>query len=441
MSQSSSKIGFTSMVLLGINGIIGSGIFLLPGQVMSIIGSSSLLAYAFVTLIVLTVAWSFAKCAALFNRNGGAFVYAKEAFGSFVGFEIGLMRWVSGMIAWATMAVAFVIALSTLWPEVLQEPVRSLFLLGWIGGLGIINLMGVDWIKPLNNIVTVAKLLPLLLFIFVGIYFLFPIQGNLGGVLPDNLTKGAFGAAALLIFYAFSGFENMVVVAGEMDNPKKNLPIAIMVVVTICSSFYILIQLISMGLMGPQLAGSLTPIADAANLLLGSPGKWFVIIAMLISIGGINICSSFVVPRSGEALANEGMLPAWLAYRSANDIPIWAILLTIALTIIIAMFGSFTQLATISVIARFVQYATTCLAIIVLSKAERMTQGMVMKFVSVAIPLVGLAGMAWLICQASLLQLYWGFGALVLGVPLYFLQKYQMEKFDEQIERSYIQKK
>jgi amino acid transporter len=420
-----SKIGFTSMVLLGVNGIIGSGIFLLPGQVMAITGPGSLLVYGFVTLIVLMIAWCFAKCAALFNRNGGAFVYAKEAFGPFIGFEIGLMRWVVGMIAWATMAVAFVTALSTIWPPALQEPIRSILLFGMIGGLGIINILGINWIKPLNNIVTIAKLLPLLFFIFMGIYFLFPSQLISSSALTLDFNEGALGAAALLIFYAFSGFENLVVVAGEMDNPKKNLPLAVMIVVAICSSIYILIQMISMGVLGVNLSGSVTPIADAADVIWGVTGKWLVMSAMLISIGGINICNSFVVPRSGESLADEGMLPSWIAYRGSHDTPICAILLTITLTATITLFGSFAQLATISVIARFVQYTSTCLAAIVLGRSERKSQGVIRKTIELAIPILGLAGMAWLICQASWIQLVWGFGALAIGVPLYFIQSSQ----------------
>ncbi len=367
------------MILLGVNGIIGSGIFLLPGQVMAITGPNSLIVYFFVTLIVLMIARCFAKCAGLFNRNGGAFVYAKEAFGPFIGFEIGLMRWVVGMIAWATMAVAFVTALSTIWAPALHEPVRTVILTCIIGGLGIVNMLGMNWIKPLNNIVTIAKLLPLLFFILTGLYFLFPSQITPPTIMQTDFSEGAFGAAALLIFYAFSGFENLVVAAGEMENPKKNLPIAVMIVVGICSSIYILIQIISMGLLGSNLAGSVTPIADAAYLMWGSAGKWFVMSAMLVSIGGINICNSFVVPRSGEALADEGMLPAWVAYRGANDTPVLAILLTIILTGTIALFGSFTQLATISVIARFVQYSSTCLAALVLGKTERQSQGLLQR--------------------------------------------------------------
>ena len=425
-NDSSSKIGFYSIILLGINGIIGSGIFLLPGQVMALAQQQTLIVYAFISFLVLTIAWSFAKCASFFNKNGGAYIYAKEAFGPFIGFEIGLMRWAVGIIAWATMTVGFATALSTIWPSIIQEPMRSIFIVGIISSLGIINMFGVNWMKPLNNIVTIAKLIPLVGFILVGLFFVdFDLfVPNFSAI---NTEETTFGAAALLIFYAFSGFENLSVVAGEMENPKKNLPIATMLVVAACSLICILIQVISMSFLKADLAQSVTPVADVANMLIGPSGKWFVLAAMLISIGGINICASFVVPRSGEALANDGMLPSWIAYRNSFNTPLFAILLSVVFTILVALFGSFTQLATISVIARFVQYTSTCLAALVLSREERKTQSFFKKVIGIGMPVLGLMGIAWLISQATLSQLYWGFGALFLGVPLYYLNSFQKQ--------------
>jgi len=421
-----SKMGLYSIILLGINGIIGSGIFLLPGEVMALAHHESLLVYGFVTLIVLAIAWSFAKCASFFTRNGGAYVYAKEAFGSFVGFQIGIMRWAVAIIAWATLTVAFATALSTIWPFILKEPTRSILVVGMISSLGLINMLGLKWIKTLNNIVTIAKLIPLLSFVLIGFFF---VKADL--LVPDfssiNSQETAFGAAALLIFYAFSGFENLVVVAGEMENPKKNLPFAVMIVVVICSFIYILIQLISMSILQADLAQSVSPIADVAKILFGASGKWFVVIAMLVSIFGINICQSFVVPWSGEALAIDGMLPEWIGYKNSLNSPICAILVSVIFTILVAFFGTFTQLATISVIARFVQYTSTCLAAIVLGREERKTQNIFKKIIGITIPVLGLLGISWLIFQATLSQLYWGFGALLFGFPLYFLQIYRQK--------------
>ncbi len=141
---------------------------------MGLVGNWSIVVYIFVSLLVLSIAWSFAQCAAIFNRNGGAYVYAKEAFGNFIGFEIGMMRWAVGIISWASFTVGFVTALSTLWPQALQEPMRTIVILSLLGSLGILNIIGINFFKHLNNIVTIAKLIPLVFFVLMGIYFIQP---------------------------------------------------------------------------------------------------------------------------------------------------------------------------------------------------------------------------------------------------------------------------
>ncbi len=415
------QLGFGSMILLGINGIVGSGIFLLPGQVMHVAGMWSIVVYLFVTLLVLAIAWCFAQCAALFSRNGGAYVYAKEAFGDFIGFEIGLMRWAVGIMAWASLAVGLATALSSIWPQALLEPVRSLFIISLLIVLGAINTYGVTLFKHLNNLVTVAKLIPLVLFVMLGALYIEPAHYT--PLQWEGLEMGSFGAASLIIFYAFGGFETLVVAAGEMQNPKKNLPWAVMIVISFCSMLYFLIQLIAIGLLGDHLASSLTPIADAAQILLGDSGKWIVTLTMLISIGGINIYASFITPRSGLALAEDGMIPRWIAERGRFGTPVWAIWLTVGMTGILAIFCDFTQLAIMTVVARFIQYISTCLAVSVLYrrlpvKPTRIKQGLM-----IIIPVISLMGMGWILWQTTFIQILSGSGVLIAGLPLYWLKR------------------
>lgn len=101
------KLGLWSIVLLGINAVIGSGIFLLPGKAMKLMGPGSIWVYVFDMILVMSMALCFAEVSGIFNKNGGPYVYAKEAFGNFIGFEVGIMKWAVGIIAWATMAVGF----------------------------------------------------------------------------------------------------------------------------------------------------------------------------------------------------------------------------------------------------------------------------------------------------------------------------------------------
>lgn len=416
-----SQLGFGSMILLGINGIVGSGIFLLPGQVMHVAGMWSIIVYLFVTLLVLAIAWCFAQCAALFSRNGGAYVYAKEAFGDFIGFEIGLMRWAVGIMAWASLAVGLATALSSIWPQALQEPVRSLFIVSLLIVLGAINTFGVTLFKHLNNLVTVAKLIPLILFVMLGVLYIEPAHYT--PLHWEELEMGAFGAASLIIFYAFGGFETLVVAAGEMQNPKKNLPWAVMIVISFCSLLYFLIQLIAIGLLGDHLASSLTPIADAAQILLGDSGKWIVTLTMLISIGGINIYASFITPRSGLALAEDGMIPRWIAERGRFGTPVWAIWLTVGMTGILAIFCDFTQLAIMTVVARFIQYISTCLAVSVLYRRLPVNPTRIKQGLMIIIPAISLVGMGWILWQTTFIQILSGSGVLIAGLPLYWLKR------------------
>lgn len=419
--EETNRLGFWSMILLGINGIIGSGIFLLPGQVVNLVGNWSIVVYLFVTILVLSIAWCFAQCASLFDRNGGAYVYAKEAFGDFIGFEIGMMRWVIGIIGWASIVVGFVTALSSIWPMALQEPIRSFLILSLVGSLGLLNLYGIKLFKHINNLVTIAKLIPLILFILMGLFY---IQHSHYTPLDwQDLEFESFGSAALVIFYAFSGFETLVVAAGEMKNPKKNLPLVVMLVITFCSFLYFLIHLIAIGLLGEALAESVTPLADSAQLLLGDSGKWFVTVAMLISIGGVNLSASFITPRSGIALAEDGMIPRWIATKSRFGTSVGAIIVTMGLTALFALSGSFAHLIIISVISRFAQYISTCTAVYILHRRLPNPPTGYKLWLLTVIPMIALSGICWLILQATLIQLMWGLGALVLGMPLYWMQK------------------
>lgn len=415
------KFGFWSIVLLGLNGVIGSGIFLLPGKAMAMIGPGSIFVYLFMTLVVMAIAFCFAECAGKFSRNGAAYVYARAAFGEFVGFEVGIMRWAISIIAWAAMAVGFVTALSAVWPAALTEPYKTALILSILIGLGILNILGVQMAKFLNNLVTVGKLIPLLLFIAVGVFY---INGaNFNPMFPRGFELDAFGAAALLIFYAFTGFEALAVAAEDMDNPRKNLPIALMMVMGICSFIYFMVQAVAVGTLGNALASSVAPVADAASACVGPAGKWLVTVGTLISIGGINVASSFISPRSGVALAEDGLVPRRIAELNRFGTPYLAIIITVALAIPVALSGSFAKLAAISVVSRFAQYLPTCLAVIILRAKRSDLQGSFRVPFGPVIPIFASAVSIWLLTKATPEQLYWGLGALLIGVPLYWLQR------------------
>lgn len=426
-TETKNKFGFWSIVLLGINAIIGSGIFLLPNKAFSIIGPASIGVIFFDMLLVVSIALCFAEAGSMFKKNGGPYVYAREAFGDFVGFEVGFMKWAIGIIAWAAMAVAFATALEAVLPAVSNPVVKNSLVVAILVGLGIVNILGVNISKVMNNVITLGKLVPLVLFVAVGIFFI--KGGNFSPVFPGGTyTGGSFGAAALLIFYAFTGFESIAVAAEDMENPQKNIPKAIIVVMLIVSLFYLLIMAVSIGALGPKLANSTTPVADAAGMFMGPIGKSIVAAGTLISIGGINIAASFITPRSGVALAEDGLLPTAIASKGKFGTPTIAIIITVGLAIPLALSGTFDKLAAISVVSRFAQYVPTCLAILVLRKKRPDLEATFRVPFGPVIPIIAVVVSFWILTQATMDKILWGLGGLMVGIPVYLFMKKTIKK-------------
>lgn len=433
--KKSGKFGLFSIILLGINAIIGSGIFLMPGQAYALMGTSSLLVYIFITLLAGSMALCFAEAAGYFKSNGAAYVYVKEAFGNLPGFEVGIMKYVVQLIAWATMAVGFVTALSAIWPAAGKGSTRIVLIVAILVVLGVINYIGVDLTKYIANIATVGKLIPLVLFIAVGIFF---IKGaNFSPFTPAGKPMGisTFSEAAILIFYAFTGFESLATASEDMENPKKNIPKAIVIAICCVSVVYFLIQFVSTGILGGALNGTETPVVDAmSKTLLGSAGGAIVTAGTLISIGGINIAQSFFAPRGCLALGTNHMLPQFVTKKTSWGTPGVAIIITVIITIPIALSGSFTTLAAISVISRFTQYIPTCLAVLVFRK--RKMEGSFKVPFGPVIPILATIVSLWLLFNADMMKLLIGLGALVIGIPLYYLMIYYNKKHGYEFEKS-----
>lgn len=432
------KMGLFSMILLGINSIIGSGIFLLPGNVYTEVGSKSIFVYGLATILVLSITLCFAEAGGMFSKNGGSYVYAKEAFGDFVGFEVGIMSWVIRIISWSTLAVGFATALGLFWPEA-ATTYKNLVASALVIFLGVNSLFGMNNTKVISNVATVGKLVPLILFVAIGVFFIKPEN-----ISQQTASVGMSGIASgiILVFYAFTGFESFVVATGEMENPKKNLPIALLSTLAIVAVMYIAIQLICVGVLGSDLAGNKTPIADASSALLGSFSKTFIGVATLISIFGINIASSIVTPRCGSALAEDGLVPAIIGKTNKNGAPYIAIIISIVLCIPLVLSGSFEQLAVMSVVARFAQYIPTCLSIVVLRKRNDLSSGFRVPFGPV-IPAIAVLGSLWLVQQAFIQDIgkpilenrvIFGLGAMVLAIPLYFIMNKKELKVSQETD-------
>ena len=393
------KFGFWSIVLLGINGIVGTGIFLLPNKAYSIIGSASLGVLLFDAVIAGCIALCFAEAASLFTRNGGPYLYAKHALGDFWAFEVGVLKWIVTVIAWAAMAVGFATALGAAVPALSGDFAKDVISFILIVGLTIVNIFGVNVSKFVNNLITISKLVPLALFIAIGIFF---INGaNFTPVFPqDTYVDGSFAQAAVLLFFAYTGFEVIAIAAEDMKNPKKNLPRAIIMCMLLVSVLYMAILAVSIGVLGSDLANTKAPVQDAFNVIVGPIGMYVVLVGTLISMGGINFAEAYYAPRVATSMAEDGMLPSALAKRNRYNAPYVA--------------------AIVSAVSRFTQYLPTCLAVIIFRRkwADKTRSYTIPG--GYLIPVIAIGTSLWMLAQAQTNQLLWGLGGCIVILPFYY---------------------
>ena len=404
------KFGFWSIVLLGINGIVGTGIFLLPNKAYSIIGSASLGVLLFDAIIAGCIALCFAEAASLFTRNGGPYLYAKHALGDFWAFEVGVLKWIVTVIAWAAMAVGFATALGAAVPALSGDFAKDVISFILIVGLTVVNIFGVNVSKFVNNLITISKLVPLTLFIAIGIFF---INGaNFTPVFPqDTYVDGSF---------AYTGFEVIAIAAEDMKNPKKNLPRAIIMCMLLVSVLYMAILAVSIGVLGTDLANTKAPVQDAFNVIVGPIGMYIVLIGTLISMGGINFAEAYYAPRVATSMAEDGMLPSALAKRNRYNAPYVAAIVTAIASVLLAWSGSFTTLAAISAVSRFTQYLPTCLAVIIFRRkwADKARSYTIPG--GYLIPVIAIGTSLWMLAQAQTNQLLWGLGGCIVILPFYY---------------------
>ena len=365
------------IVALSINGVVGSGVYLvLPVATAQLLGPASVWAIPAGGLAVLLIVLCFAEAGSRFDRPGGAYLYAREAFGDFVGFQVGWMTWLARVAAVASLTVFFGRVLAYFWPAAGSGMGLALTVVLSLGFLTWINVVGVRAGARTTVVLTFGKILPLLGLVAAGLFAV-----DWSRVLPVPMPDaGNFGQAALLVLYAYSGFEAVSAPAGEFQDPQRNLPFALITQLVLVTTLYTFVQLVAIGTV-PDLGLAKTPLSDAGRLLLGPFGGLLLTAGAAISVLGTNIGMTLSGPRYLYALAEGGGLPRVFAkihprYRT----PYVAILTQsgLALALIAAdalvhavwpgAFGVAEELALISIIARLVSYLGTCLAVPVLRR-------------------------------------------------------------------------
>ncbi len=413
-------LGRLDVVGLGVNCVIGSGIFLLPGPVASRVGPAAIVAVGGAGVLAFVIALCFAEAGSRFSGTGGAYLYAREAFGPAVGFTVGWVSTLAGIVAWGALVNAFAVALGHFFPAVARHPLQPLVVAGFVAALAWINLRGAKPGARLSNLFSASKLLTLAAFVAAGALFVDP--AHLRPFAPHGWAP--LPAAILLMLYAFVGFENLVVPAGEMAAPQRSVPAAILSIMGLVSALYAGVLWVTAGTLGSAAAGAGDAVADSARSFLGPAGGALVAAGVVISIVGVNAASALILPRRLSALAERGDLPALFGRLHPSFGTPWvAIAVVFTLTGAVAMSGSFEELAALAVVGRLLQYLPTCLAVLVLRRRRQAPAAAFRIPLGPTVPLVALALGLALLAQANAYQLAAGGVAILAGLPVYLWRR------------------
>ena len=418
-------IGRWDLTAIAINTIIGAGIFGLPSKVTALIGNYSLIAFLVCAVIVGFIVLCFAEVGSRFRTTGGMYLYAHEAFGPVVGFEVGWLYWIVRITTFAANCNLLLAYLSLFVPSANTGAPRILIISFIVLVITAVNYVGVKQSALLTNIFTVGKIVPLVVFAAVGLFF----------IQPENFTfdvapsYDSFTQAVLILIYAYVGFEAAVIPAGETKDPQKNVPFALLMALGVCAVLYILIQIVSIGTL-PGLAASEKPLADAAGQFLGFYGASFITIGALVSIFG-NLNGGFLTAsRVPFAMAEHRELPQALARtHDTFKTPHISLILTAALTFVLTVQSSFLTALTISTITRLMVYATTCIALPVFRRRKDAPEAQFKSPFGMAAAVLSLILTLWLLTQVDYRKE--GLAIIIMaaiGLAVYFIYNFLGKK-------------
>lgn len=360
MIQLKRSIGKWSLVLLIINSIIGAGIFGLPSKVFGLSGVYSLLAFGVCAIVVMVFILCFAEVSSRFDKTGGPYTYAYKALGPFPAFLTGWLLLLSRIFNYATLINLLVIYLSFFSSIFSLPEIRIAIILVLTSFFTLINHIGVKDSTRVNNMLTIAKLLPLTAFIVIGLFNIQP--GSLAAT--TSFEFSSFSTSVLLLVFAFGGFESVLINTGEVNNPRKNLPFALITGFIFIAIFYCLIQVVSIGTL-PGLATSERPLADAARAFMGNWGGLLIATGALISITGTLNAIVLGGSRLPFAFSSEGQFPKIFSFIHPKRLtPTWSLLLFIAITTVVSLVWSFFSALTIGSIIRVMVYLMVCISMI-----------------------------------------------------------------------------
>lgn len=352
------ELGRWDLTAIGVNQVIGSALFVQPAAVAALLGAWSPAMFLVIGMASLLIALCFAEVGSRFDVTGGPYIYTRAAFGRFAGFQVGWLMWFTRTASWAAVINVLVVSLGRYWPVLTAGAPRALLIATMVTLIAAINIRGIRQSSTVVNVLTIGKLLPLVVFIAAGLFAVDPVL-LVSGERPP-LT--AVSSAALLLIFAFGGYEVVPVPAGESRDARRGVPFALIATILTVTAIMTLVQVVALGTL-PGLRSSATPLAAAAATFLGPVGALMMTAGAVVSTTGNSMGQAIAGPRSLFALAEQGDLPGVLAWvHPTFRTPAAAIVVTAAVAVILAVSGTFVQLALVSGVTRLVIYVCTCAA-------------------------------------------------------------------------------
>jgi basic amino acid/polyamine antiporter, APA family len=407
------------LVAVVLNGVIGAGIFGLPSKVFSLAGNYSIFAFGGCAICVAIIVLSFAEVASRFSGSGGPYLYARETYGPTVGFTVGWLVWIARITSFAANCNLLPEYLDLFFPGASSGLARALIITGVVAALALVNVTGVRRVADASNALAIGKLLPLAVFIVAGLFFLDPSRFSFAAA-PSYRS---FSQSVLLLVYAFTGFEMAVIPAGEIRNPGRTLPWALLIGMTTVVTFYVLIQVVCIGTL-PELASSRRPLADAAVRFLGTGGAVMITAGIVLSLAGNLNVLVLAASRVIFAMAERAELPRGLAVVHPRfRTPVASVLATIAVMLVLTLSGTFIYLLTLSTIARLLTYLATCGALPVLRRRITAPAAAFLMPAGVTVACLGVLLGLWLLSTCTLREARDTAIAAAAGLGIYWLNR------------------
>lgn len=436
------ELGRSDFTLLVIGAVIGADVYVVAAMGAKSLGPAQLVAWAAAGLLAALIALAFVQCAAIDADVGGSYTYARSAFGPLAGFVAGWALYVGEWVALPVFPLAFVAYLERLYPG-LPPAAALLVKIALIATVTGVNLVGVRKGARLNDVLTVAKLVPLVILILLGLSFAtlrtHDVAGHVRPFAP--LGWGGFGAAIVPIFWAYAGFELAVLPAGEVRNPRRTLPQGLILGMVVATCFYLLTAFVVVAaLPWQQAAASSSPLAAAMSGILkglgGPSGAGIALMSLgaLVSIAGVYEAFTLGVARLSYALAADGLFPAAFArIHPKFGTPHVGLAFQAAAALAGATLFDLRGLITISVFFLGLCYALTALAALRLV-AWHPDRALRLPGLRAALVLAALSGV-YLSTQAPVREIAIGAGVMSFGLGLFVARRPRWRRFAAEVSR------